>query len=1006
MNAMTTFTLKSLRANKVRTLVTIAGVALAAALLTAVLTSYTSLMDMMYRGEAHNGGTWQAQVQSSSFDQLQSEAKSALESGAISSFAPLEDVGFGQLTDQQQNQIGYCLPIANINGDVEQICAIRPSEGRLPQAPGEIMLSSIWQNINQPLKLGDTLTLPVGQRQAVEADGDSASPSEVLWRGAEEAERRSTIEAGSLLDSSIGHLDAALDGGSLNEQLVNLEERTFTVVGFYSDYNYCSVTNVGLMAFTCGETPLEGMATFGYVTLEGAESSTQIEERVNEAFPTSPVTLLHTAMLRYMGISTGGAIWDTFYGIMSILAAVIIISCVSLIYNAFAISVAERSGQFGLLASVGASRRQLRRAVVTEALAVALVGIPLGLLVGIGGCAVTFFFLGDGIATLFGSGDAVPFRLAVEPTVLALVLVLTLATVLFSVFVPAWRASRTNIIDALRGRQNQRASKRGEKRAARAVKPSQLWRRRGIAGRVFGIGGTLARINRKRGTSKGTAASVSLALAIVLLMTAGSLSAFLGTLADVASGGGLPEGDVAVTAGFMSPSEARRQNLRDGDQDAANAAQPTTTEAAAEASQARFAQQAALFADAYEGLCAVPDAEPLGWRLDSFAPVSMDASMVSSQLTATDGAVSTGSSGMGKDGRFHAYALFVYLDDAAFNAYAQQQGQNPADYYDPAHPRAIAIGRAYGNNGSSYTIIDTVTGTGTMQVTLAGTYDGRVVDGFVVGGPDENGEASCEIVPYIYSDDDTYSDISDEEMLAGTQLATADVEIAAIAEEAPGGAVGMSGEGVQLVLPMSMATSHAFFLHDPSFRASFNAPEGESAEVAQALVDRLGDILADQDQFDVSFLYMNDYVTELSQNQIMATVVNVFCLLFTVILALIAMANVFNTVTNGLILRRREFAVMRSMGLANRQFRRMIASECATWCLRGLIPGSLLSLAVAYLLYQQVAGSLSGLAFFLPWSYVALAAALTVCTILASVAYGMHRCKAANLVEALRTDSV
>lgn len=51
-----------------------------------------------------------------------------------------------------------------------------------------------------------------------------------------------------------------------------------------------------------------------------------------------------------------------------------------------------------------------------------------------------------------------------------------------------------------------------------------------------------------------------------------------------------------------------------------------------------------------------------------------------------------------------------------------------------------------------------------------------------------------------------------------------------------------------------------------------------------------------------------------------ATVVNVFCLLFAVILALIAMANVFNTVTNSLILRRREFAVMKSVGLSNRQF--------------------------------------------------------------------------------------
>ena len=63
MNAMTNFTLKSLRANKVRTLVTVAGVALAAALLTAVLTTYASLNDYLYRSEEALAGTWMARVE-------------------------------------------------------------------------------------------------------------------------------------------------------------------------------------------------------------------------------------------------------------------------------------------------------------------------------------------------------------------------------------------------------------------------------------------------------------------------------------------------------------------------------------------------------------------------------------------------------------------------------------------------------------------------------------------------------------------------------------------------------------------------------------------------------------------------------------------------------------------------------------------------------------------------------------------------------------------------------
>ena len=63
MNATTNFTVKSLRANRVRTLVTIAGVALAAALLTAVLTTFVSLNDFLYRNEAALAGTWMACVE-------------------------------------------------------------------------------------------------------------------------------------------------------------------------------------------------------------------------------------------------------------------------------------------------------------------------------------------------------------------------------------------------------------------------------------------------------------------------------------------------------------------------------------------------------------------------------------------------------------------------------------------------------------------------------------------------------------------------------------------------------------------------------------------------------------------------------------------------------------------------------------------------------------------------------------------------------------------------------
>ena len=73
---------------------------------------------------------------------------------------------------------------------------------------------------------------------------------------------------------------------------------------------------------------------------------------------------------------------------------------VSLIYNAFAISVSERTKQFGLLSSIGATKRQLRQMVLFEAMIVSVIGIPLGICSGIAGIAITLHFIGNKFDTL------------------------------------------------------------------------------------------------------------------------------------------------------------------------------------------------------------------------------------------------------------------------------------------------------------------------------------------------------------------------------------------------------------------------------------------------------------------------------------------------------------------------------------------------------------------------------------------------------------------------------
>ena len=111
MKAMTSFTVKSLRDSAARTIVTIAGVALAAALLVAVLSSYVSATDYLLRNEATANGTWMSQVVLPDDEKARGEIAAAAAATDVEALATLQDVGFAGLSDEQRVTLGIYLPI-------------------------------------------------------------------------------------------------------------------------------------------------------------------------------------------------------------------------------------------------------------------------------------------------------------------------------------------------------------------------------------------------------------------------------------------------------------------------------------------------------------------------------------------------------------------------------------------------------------------------------------------------------------------------------------------------------------------------------------------------------------------------------------------------------------------------------------------------------------------------------------------------------------------------------
>ena len=908
MNVFNNVTLESLEKNRTRTIVTIIGIMLSAAMICASTTLVSSMQNFVLRCAIHIDGDWYGAV----YDAAYKDYEDIRDSDRVSSAAYAQVLGYAKIDSANERKPYLYVLGGDVASGYFKTMPVHLILGTLPKDSTEIILPEhLTSNGKVNYKLGDTVTLDVGDRTL---DGRRLGQDTPVY----------TYDSETQVDVMSG------------ERLKNTEPRTYTVVGIYERPTFEDYSAPGYTALTAADTKSADQAPIHcYFKLHKPAG---VYDFMKEMGYTQEYRYAYnTKVLLYSGTAPFDSFLTAFYSLAAIIIALIVFGSVSLIYNAFSISVSERTRQFGLLSSVGATRKQLRRMVLFEALAVSIVGIPLGILVGIGGIGITLLLIGDKFFSIVRV--AIPMRLCVSWQAVVIAAVIALVTVLISAWIPSKRATRVSAVEAIRQSMDIKVS-------GRPVRTSKL------AYKLFGLPGVLAGKHYKRNRKKYRTTVVSLFMSIVLFVSA---AAFTDYMMESAEGGLASDQFDLIYAAESDASAAMTPDaLLELLFSEPNVTGGTYTKKQFLQGDISREYVTAMFAD----------------RFSSFGTESEDAAP--------------------KELGISGYLYFVA--DAEFNRLLEKYNLKEADYYDRDKPLGIALDRniELDRRLEKYVTLDTLQGDGCVieglyYVEIDGYYrkDSRI---------DENGN---KVV--LYQNRDNENDIIElpyEESFAKYTLRSEKT-----IEEAPFFVSRSTPVAINMIYPYSMLES---VIPEAALNQFRNTEYFLTSSNHTASFENLATVLTEN---GLSSRQLFDYAANAETNRNVVTIIRVFAYGFIVLISLIAVANVFNTISTNISLRRREFAMLKSVGMTQKGFRRMMNYECLLYGSKALLLGLPVSCGITYLIYRAVTTAYET-SFHLPWAAIGIAVLSVFLVVFATMMYSMSKVKKDNPIDALKNENL
>lgn len=897
MNIFHKVTLQSLKRNRTRTVVTIIGIVLSTALICAVSTSVSSFLDYMKRSIIYENGNWQGSVTDADYYSY-SVIKNSDE---VSETVCAQQVGYAEIDSEGKDK--PFLYILGADKKFADTMSVHMKAGRFPENENEIILPDhLANNAGLSWSVGDTVELDIGQRTR---DGYILGQRNPYY---------------AYDDEGIPIED--------NEQFTVNETRTFTVVGLFSRPGFESWSAPGFTAITVPSADDANTSRYDvYFSMKKPKDIFEFIEKNGLEASTNDELLICYGAAKYNGFT------DVLYSIAAIIIVLIMFGSISLIYNAFSISVSERTKQFGLLSSVGATRKQLRRSVFFEAGVVSLIGIPIGILVGIAGIGTTFVFIGDKFNSFGGSASGeVKMKLCVSVTAVIIACAVALVTVLISAWIPSKRATKISAVEAIRQTNDIKSQKKHIKTPK-------------IIGKIFGLPGILAHKYYKRSKKKYRATVVSLFMSIVLFIPSAAFTDYLVEMADTTFGtygydlSYIP--DYEDMSGFSEDEVLR--TIRNEE----------NTERAA------YCRRCLMTGD-----------------------------FKSEDLTDEIKNIYTNDS----DSEIPVYLYFVN-DDEFIRLLDENNIKNKDKYMNPDKPMALIYDdvRYFDYKKEKYANSHILNKDKcSLEIDFRKKFDGYYFESYEYD--EETGSEDIEYVVYRNNDDpeDSLKIKSDESKIR------TNIDIGGKIDEAPF-FLEYSASGM-IIYPHSAMKKIIPEESDNNFYVSFKLKSEDHAESYTALKELIDNQLLPAGG-------ITDYAEIAESDRNVVTIVQVFAYGFIVLISLIAAANVFNTISTNISLRRREFAMLKSIGMTGGGFNRMMNFECILYGIKSLMYGLPVSIAVTYFIYRSVSEGFET-DFRLPWKAILIAVSSVLLVVFATMMYSMNKIKKDNPIDALKNENL